>query len=90
MLGYTPRILPSSYTETRGFGNLNAGFLDLVGGLVGGAFQAGTTASQEFNAATAQIDAQELAAQRSRRWAAFGAVAVGIAGLAGVVYLLRK
>lgn len=66
------------------------GWLSLVTGLIGGAMQGGTQSSYEFNAAAAQIQAQRLANERSRRWGAFGALALGVAGLAGVVYLLRK
>ncbi len=68
----------------------SGGFLSIIGGLLGGAFKAGTTGSQEFNVAVSQLNAQRIANERSRRWGTFGAVAVGIAGLAGVVYLLRK
>mgnify|MGYP001581956677 FL=1 len=64
--------------------------LSFIGNLLGGAFQAGTQGSQAFNVAAAQLQAQRLANERSRRFATFGAVAVGIAGLAGVVYLLRR
>jgi len=105
MMGYVPRILPQSYIQT-GLGNTysapplvaadattnsqSGGILSFVGSLLGGAMQSGTQSSFEFNAAAGQIHAQRLADQRSRRWAAFGALALGVAGVAGVVYLLRK
>ena len=68
----------------------SGGLMSLFGSLLGGAFNAGGQGSQTLYSLQAQQDAEDLAAQRSRRWAAFGAVAVGIAGLAGVVYLLRR
>lgn len=86
--GYSPPPLVQANASTGGSGT--GGVLNFIGSLLGGAFQAGTQSSQEFNAAAGQLEAQRLAAERSRRWASFGAVAVGIAGLAGVVYLLRK
>ena len=84
--GYSAPPLVQASTGGTGGG----GILSFIGNLLGGAFQAGTQGSQEFNAAAAQMNAQRLANERSRRFATFGAVAVGIAGLAGVVYLLRK
>lgn len=98
MLGYIPQVLPASYIESksalggrlhgsRGLGNP---LLAMIGPMVNGMFQTGTQSTQGFIAAQQQLDAEGLASQRSRRWAAFGAVAVGIAGVAGVVYLMRK
>ncbi|TAL42431.1 MAG: hypothetical protein EPN91_08610 [Salinibacterium sp.] len=85
---YSPPPLVQANASTGGSGG--GGFLNFASNLIGGAFAAGAQGSMEFNTAAAQLDAQRLANERSRRWAAFGAVAVGIAGLAGVVYLLRK
>lgn len=93
MIGYVPQIFPTKYIQTRtafnGLGALNSSPLSLVGGLLANAFSAPGQGTQAFFAEQQQLDAEALASQRSRRWAAFGAVAVGVAGLAGVVYLLK-
>lgn len=66
------------------------GFLSIFSSIFGGAGSGAGGGAQTFYALSQQMDAERIAEERSRRWAAFGAVAVGIAGLAGVVYLLRK
>mgnify|MGYP001585098016 CR=1 FL=1 len=88
--GYSAPPLVDARTGAPAGNSGGGGILSLIGTLFGGAFQAGTQGSQEFNAAAAQLQQQRLANERSRRLASFGAVAVGIAGLAGVVFLLRK
>ena len=88
---YSPPPMVDARTGAPATGGTGGGgILSLIGNLLGGAFQASTQSSQEFNVVAAQLNAQRLANERSRRFASFGAVAVGIAGLAGVVYLLRK
>ncbi len=73
-------------------GNTQLGnpLISVVMGLVSGSSAGSAKATDAFLSAQNQIAAEDLAAQRSRRWAMFGGLAVGAAALAGVIYLARS
>ena len=75
--------------QNSGFGDLGNPLLLLFANMFSGAQKAGSS-SDAFLAAQQNMEAAELASQRSRRWATYGAITAGVLGLAGVVYLLRK
>lgn len=98
MLGYTPRSFPQLMVRTASpttglLGKLgNApGFGDTgVLSMFSSVFSQGQSASNTFDSAALQLQAQQLNAERSSNWATFGAIAAGVAGLMGVVYFLRR
>lgn len=101
MIGYVPRTFPALMIRSA---NANTGLLGKLGnapalGALGDSaltsvfsslFNGGQAASQEFDVAASQVQAAQLDAERSSNWALFGTIAVGVAGLAGVVYFLRS
>lgn len=93
MLGYVPQLLPQAYVQSGGpgLGRLgDAGIVGSVLSLFSSGSQSAAGGSNVFNTALQQIQAQQLADERSRNWKTVGIAAAGIAGLAGVVYLLRR
>ncbi len=71
-------------------GSLSGGFLDVVLGLVGAGGAGSSKATDAFLAAQNQAAAEDLAAQRSRRWGLFGALAAATVGVVAIAYVMKK
>jgi len=74
----------------QGLGSLRGGILDFIPTIFAGAFGAGKAGSNTFESFAQGTGAQAAAADAQRRNTALLAVGLGVAGLAGVVYMLHS